>query len=127
MFIITPKKTQHIHLISTLKIPLVFGIERMLMGTSMEYIEKAGQIGFAFESGTHGSEIAKQNAIAGLMSLMVNAGYIPADKLDKFEMYISYLMDKVNGLPHKLDFVYKHMIEEKDKFLMNPSFRILIQ
>jgi succinylglutamate desuccinylase len=123
MFTITPKETRHINLISTLKIPLVFGIEHTLIGTSMEYVEEAGHLGFAFESGTHGSEIAKHNAIAGLMTLMVDGGYFPAEKLDKFDMYFSYLMDKVDGFPHKLDFVYKHLIEEKDEFLMNPGFK----
>lgn len=122
MFTITPKETRHIELLSQLKIPLVFGIEHTLIGTSMEYVEDAGHVGFAFESGTHGTVMAENNAVAGLMTLLVDAGYIPADKLEKFGMYYAYLMDKVDGYPHKLDFVYKHIIEKGDEFEMNPGF-----
>lgn len=122
MFTITPKETRHIELLSQLKIPLVFGIEHTLIGTSMEYVEDAGHVGFAFESGTHGTVMAENNAVAGLMTLLVDAGYIPADKLEKFGMYYAYLMEKVEGYPHKLDFVYKHIIEEGDEFRMNPGF-----
>jgi len=121
MFTITPKESRHIELLSQLKIPLVFGIEHTLIGTSMEYVEEAGHVGFAFESGTHGTVMAENNAVAGLMTLLVDAVYIPADKLEKFGMYYAYLMDKVEGCPHKLDFVYKHIIEEGDEFVMNPG------
>ena len=123
MFTITPKKTRHIELLTQLKIPLVFGIEHTLNGTSMEYVEEASKVGFAFESGTHGTSKAQNNAIAGLLTLLVDAGCIPAEKLDKFEMYHTYLMDKVEGYPHKLDFVYKHIIEKDDHFRMNSGFK----
>ncbi len=123
MFTITPKEIRHIELLSQLKIPLVFGIEHTLIGTSMEYVEDAGHVGFAFESGTHGTVMAENNAVAGLMTLMVDTGLIPADKLEKFGVYYAYLMDKVNGFPHKLDFIYKHIIEEGDEFKMNPGFK----
>jgi len=123
MFTITPKEMGHIALLSQLKIPLVFGVEHTLIGTSMEYVEDAGHIGFAFESGTHGTVMAENNAVAGLMTLMVDAGIVPADKLEKFGMYYAYLMKKVEGFPHKVDFVYKHIIEDGDEFDMNPGFK----
>lgn len=122
MFSITPKESRHIELLSQLKIPLVFGIEHTLIGTSMEYVEDAGHVGFAFESGTHGTVMAENNAVAGLMTLMVNTGLVPANKLEKFGTYYAYLMEKVEGYPHKIDFVYKHIIEDGDDFVMNPGF-----
>ncbi len=122
MFAITPKESRHIELLSQLKIPLVFGIEHTLIGTSMEYVEDAGHVGFAFESGTHGTVMAENNAVAGLMTLMVNVGLIPANKLEQFSTYYAYLMEKVEGFPHKIDFVYKHVIEDGDEFVMNPGF-----
>lgn len=123
MFSITPKEDRHIDLLSQLKIPLVFGIEHTLIGTSMEYVEDAGHIGFAFESGTHGTDIALDNAIAGIMTLLVCAGLVPANHLRQFGDYYAHLMQKVEGLPHKVDFVYKHVIEDGDDFVMNPGFR----
>lgn len=122
MFAITPKEEHHIELLSQLKIPLIFGIEHTLIGTSMQYVEDAGHIGFAFETGTHGTKTAEKNAIAGLMTLFVISGMIPANKLPDFGEYYAYLMNKVENYPHKADFVYKHIIEEGDEFVMNPGF-----
>ena len=122
MFAITPKEERHMELLSQLKIPLIFGIEHTLIGTSMEYVEAAGHVGFAFEAGTHGSKSAEVNALAGLMTLFATSGFIPANKLPNFGEYYAYLMNKVEEYPHKADFVYKHIIEDDDEFVMNPGF-----
>lgn len=123
MFSITPREERHIELLSQLKVPLIFGIEHTLIGTSMEYVEDAGHVGFAFETGTHGTKAAENNAYAGLLVLLVCSGVVPASKLEGFGEYYEYLNEKVAGLPHKVDFHYKHIIEEGDEFVMNPGFR----
>jgi succinylglutamate desuccinylase len=122
MFSITPDDEDHIQLLTQLKVPLIFGIEHTLIGTSMEYVEDAGHIGFAFETGSHGTKEAEDNAYAGLMILMVITGLIRAANLPDFGVYYDYLSRKVEGLPDKVDFVYKHIIEEGDDFVMNGGF-----
>ncbi|MEQ9264246.1 MAG: succinylglutamate desuccinylase/aspartoacylase family protein [Balneolaceae bacterium] len=122
MFSITPREERHIELLTQLKIPLIFGIENTLQGTSMEYVEVEGHIGFAFETGSHGTVEAERNAHAGLLVLLVSMGIVPAKELKDFGEYYSYLMEKVEGYPHKVDFQYKHIIEEGDDFEMNPGF-----
>ncbi len=123
MFSITPREERHVELLSQLKIPLIFGIEHALQGTSMEYVENAGHVGFAFETGSHETKEAENNAFTGMMVLLVNAGLIPADKLEHFGEYHAYLMRKVDGYPHKVQFLYKHIIEEGDEFEMLPGFK----
>ena len=123
MFAITPKDVQHLDLLSQLKIPLIFGIEQNLIGTSMEYVDGAGHLGFAFESGTHGTKEAEFNALAGLMILLVCSRVVHAGDLPEFSEYYTYLEEKVEEFPHKTDFVYKHVIEPGDKFVMNPGFK----
>lgn len=123
MFCITPRKERHVELLSQLKIPLIFGIEQALQGTSMEYVESAGHVGFAFETGSHETKEAENNAFTGMMVLLVNAGLIPADKLEHFGKYHTYLMRKVDRYPHKVQFLYKHIIEEDDEFEMLPGFK----
>ncbi|MCG8372758.1 MAG: succinylglutamate desuccinylase/aspartoacylase family protein [Balneolales bacterium] len=123
MFSIIPHEERHVELLSQLKIPLVFGIQHTLIGTSMDYAEDAGHIGFAFETGSHGTEEAELNAVAGMMMLLVSCGLIPARHVHHFADYHTYLMNKVEGFPHKVEFVYKHVIEEGDEFIMNPNFR----
>ncbi len=123
MFSITPREERHIELLTQLKVPLIFGIQHTLIGTSMEYVEEAGHIGFAFETGTHGTPEAEENALAGLIVLMVSKGLISAEKVEHFSKFYSYLMEKVNGFPHKVSFLYKHIIEEGDNFVMNLGFK----
>lgn len=123
MFAITPKEERHMDLLSQLKIPLIFGIEHNLIGTSMTYVDEAGHLGFAFESGTHGTKEAEINALAGLMILLVASKVISPKKLPTFGEYYGYLLEKVEDFPHKADFVYKHVIEAGDEFVMNPGFQ----
>lgn len=123
MFSITPREERHVELLSQLKIPLVFGVEHALVGTSMEYVEDAGHIGFAFETGSHETKEAEENAYAGLLVLLVASGLVPANRLKHFGDYYSYLMNKVEGYPHKVQFVYKHIIEEGDEFEMLDGFQ----
>lgn len=123
MFSITPREEKHIELLTQLKVPLIFGIQHTLIGTSMEYVEEAGNIGFAFETGTHGTKESEENAFAGILVMLVSTGFISAEKVEDFSRYYSYLMDKVRGFPHKVDFQYKHIIEEGDDFVMKPGFK----
>ncbi len=123
MFCITPRKERNIEVLSQLKIPLIFGIEQALQGTSMEYVDDAGHIGFAFETGTHGTKVAEDNAYAGLLILLASSGLISATRLQDFDKYYDYLMEKVEQYPHKVEYVYKHIIEEGDNFEMLSGFK----
>ena len=123
MFTITHRDVNHIELLSQLRIPMIFGIEHTLRGTCMEFVDHVGQIGFAFESGRHDTDEAKYNAIAGLVLLLVSAGMLSASEITNYIDYFEYLNNEVKSLPHKLDFLYKHVIEEGDDFEMKPGYR----
>ena len=123
MFSITQREEGHIELLSQLKIPLIFGIEHTLHGTSMDFADEHGHIGFAFEAGSHGTDEARQHALAGLLVLMVASGLLHASTLPTYSDYYDYLMGQVHALPHKVRFVYKHIIEEGDEFEMCPGFK----
>lgn len=123
MFCITPRKKRNIEVLSPLNIPLIFGIEQALQGTSMEYLNEAGHIGIAFETGTHGTEQAQKNALAGLLILLSSVGFISSTKIPDFNKYNAYLMTKAENFPHKVEFVYKHVIEAGDAFVMRAGFK----
>ncbi|MFA5668105.1 MAG: succinylglutamate desuccinylase/aspartoacylase family protein [Balneolaceae bacterium] len=123
MFCITPRKERNIEVLSPLNIPLIFGIEQALQGTSMEYLNEAGHIGIAFETGTHGTEQAEKNALAGLLVLLTSAGLIASTEIPGFDTYYAYLMAKVENFPHKVEYVYKHIIEDGDEFVMKSDFK----
>lgn len=123
MFSITQREEAHIELLSQLKIPLIFGVEHTLHGTSMDFADEHGHIGFAFEAGSHGTDEAREHALAGLLVLMVASGFLNASTLPTYSQYYDYLMNQVNNLPHKVRFVYKHIVEEDDEFEMRPGFK----
>lgn len=122
LFTITSNDERHSEILSKLKVPRIFGVQNTLQGTSMEYVEEAGHIGFAFESGTHGSKEAEENAYAGLLILLESLDIISRDYIEDFETHYDYLIDKINDYPEKVDFIYKHVIEAGDEFVMNQGF-----
>ncbi len=123
MFIIAAGEDDESDVLSALEIPQVFGVDRSLRGTSMDYAENAGKFGFAFEAGTHGSDDAEENAFIGLSILLVNLGVISKDIIPDFDEKVTSLKKKVKGIPKKMEYLYKHIVEEGDNFVMNPGFK----
>lgn len=123
LFAISTRDEANIRLLAQLKVPLIFGIEKALHGTALKYVQNTGNIGFAFEAGQHFSESAEDNATAGIMCLLIAAGCIDAGELEDFSRYHDYLSKQTAGLPHKVEFLYKHIIEPEDDFSMRPGFK----
>ncbi|MEQ8524966.1 succinylglutamate desuccinylase/aspartoacylase family protein [Gracilimonas sp.] len=123
LFVISTRDEENIELLAQLRVPLIFGIEKALHGTALKYIQNTGNIGFAFETGQHFSENAEDNASAGILCLLVAAGCISASNIEDFTRYYDYLNKQTQSLPHKVEFLYKHIIEPEDNFKMRPGFK----
>ncbi|WP_421775464.1 succinylglutamate desuccinylase/aspartoacylase family protein [Gracilimonas sp.] len=123
LFVISTRDEENIELLAQLRVPLIFGIEKALHGTALKYIQNTGNIGFAFETGQHFSENAEDNASAGILCLLVAAGCISASSIEDFTRYYDYLSKQTQTLPHKVEFLYKHIIEPEDNFEMRPGFK----
>lgn len=123
LFAISSRAEKNVDLLSKLKVPLIFGIEKALHGTALKYVQNAGNIGFAFEAGMHFSERAEFNATAGLYSLLVASGCLDVSYIPDYKIYDDFLSEQTAGLPEKVEFVYKHIIEEGDEFKMRPGFK----
>lgn len=123
LFVISTRDERNIELLGQLRVPLIFGIEKALHGTALKYFQNTGNIGFAFEAGQHFTEAASKNATAGLMCLLAASGFISATDIEDFARYYAYLNAQTEALPHKVEFLYKHIIEPDDDFKMRPGFR----
>ena len=123
LFSITSDDERHSRILSKLGVPRIFGLQHSIPGTSMDYVEDAGHIGFAFETGTHGSKEAEDNAFAGLLVLLESIGMIDRSDITDYDICHDYLMSRVSGYPSKVQFLYKHIIEEGDEFIMRPGFQ----
>lgn len=123
LFVISTRDGRNVELLAQLRVPIIFGIEKALHGTALKYIQNTGNIGFAFETGQHFTEFAEDNATAGLMCLLVASGCILASGIEDFTQYYDYLNTQTEELPHKVEFLYKHIIEPEDRFEMRPGFK----
>ncbi|MEO1020929.1 MAG: succinylglutamate desuccinylase/aspartoacylase family protein [Bacteroidota bacterium] len=123
MFTVSVRDEKNIDLLSQLHVPLIFGIERALHGTALKYMQNMGAIAFALESGKHFSKAAEDNAKAGLILLLTAAGCIHASDIPDFARYYDYMLEQNAQLPHKVEFVYRHIIEKDEEFVMRPGFK----
>ncbi len=122
MFCITPDNARNMEILSPMNVPLIFGIEKALKGTSIEYLEKAGHIGVAFETGTHGTKEAEDVAFSGLLMLLDSTGLLEKKYIPEFEEYQRFLKEKGAKYPKKLRYLYKHIVEPGDGFVMEPGY-----
>lgn len=123
IFAISSRAEEHVEVLEKLKIPLIFGIEKALLGTALKFMQLNGHIGFAIEAGTHFSEKAEYNAIAAPQVLLVSTGCLAKNDIPNFKAYNNFLKEQTDILPQKVEFVYKHIIEEGDRFMMNSGFK----
>ena len=123
MFAITARNDSHIDLVSSLHVPLVFGIDEALPGTALRYFQTFDYMAFAFEGGNHQSRITIENKTAALMLLVCNAGNVHASDIPEYRKYDRHLIQQTEHLPSRVELVYQHIIEPGDEFEMRPGFK----
>lgn len=123
MFAITAEKKKHVDLLSSLHIPLIFGIENTLRGTALRYYQDQGYMTFALEGGQHTNDLTIYNVTAALMMLLKNCGVIDADSIDKLKEFDRHLKEHTQNVPPKVELIYQHIIEEGDNFSMRSGFK----
>lgn len=123
MFAITANKQKHVDLLSSLHVPMIFGIENTLRGTALRYYQDQGYLTFALEGGQHENDLTIYNCTAALMVLLKECGSLPDDGFANMEEFDEHLRDHTQYIPAKVELVYQHIIEEGDNFSMREGFR----
>lgn len=122
MFAITARKDRNMELISSMHIPMIFGIEEALRGTALRYFQDLGYITMAVEGGNHQNKLTITNNTAALILLVARAGCLDPAEIPDFEEFNHHLKQQNYHLPTKVELVYQHIIEEGDRFKMQPGF-----
>ncbi|MDX1638926.1 MAG: succinylglutamate desuccinylase/aspartoacylase family protein [Balneolaceae bacterium] len=122
MFAITARKENHVELLSSMHVPMIFGIEEALRGTALRYFQDVGFITFALEGGNHQNKLTITNNMAALMLLLAHAGNLPPSAMPDYGKYHEHLQLQNRQLPTSVEFVYQHIIEEGDRFEMRPGY-----
>ena len=106
-----------------LKIPatLLLGIEEILDGTILEYINNLGAVTFGFEAGQHSDKTAVENQEALIWLALANAGILQKTDFD-YEHYFRKLKANAGGR-RIIEIRHRQQIEETDKFKMQPGYK----
>lgn len=123
MFAITAREKDHIDILSSLHVPLVFGIEEALRGTALRYFQNFDYISFALEGGNHQNKVTIKNKTAALMLLICEAGNLSSADIPGYDNYNRHLIEHTRKLPSKVELVYQHIIEPGDEFEMRPGYK----
>ena len=123
MFAITAPKDSHTELLSSLHIPMIFGIEDTLRGTALRYYQDLGHVTFALEGGQHENELTVYNETAALLLLLQEVGFIEKKAIRQVKEFEKHLDNHTEHLPKKVELIYQHIIEEGDNFAMRPGFK----
>lgn len=122
MFAITAPKKKHTDLMSSVNLPMVFGIEKTLRGTALRYYQDHGHITFALEGGQHESKLTPYNQTAAILLMLEYIGCIPEGATERSDEFRNHLREHSKNLPERVELIYQHFIEEGDKFAMRPGY-----
>lgn len=123
MFAITAHKEMHVDLLSSLHVPMIFGIENTLRGTALRYYQDLGYLTFALEGGQHENALTVYNVTAALMVMLAETGFVDAVPDGKINEFDDHLEEHTRYVPEKVKLVYQHIIEDGDNFNMKPGFK----
>lgn len=123
MFAITAPKKSHTDLLTSMHVPMVFGIENTLRGTALRYYQDRGHVTFALEGGQHQNKLTAYNQTAALILLLKKMGCLGKEDFEKVDEFSEHLHEQSKHLPERVELIYQHIIEEGDQFAMRPGFR----
>ncbi len=104
-------------------VPIVLGIEEYLEGPLLSYINQKGYLSVGFESGQHLAKEAVENSVAFMWLALVYGGALLKDSITDFEEYKTKLQESGGNDSNFYEIFYKHGLEKRDQFTMEPGFR----
>lgn len=107
---------------SVLKIPIIMGLEKVVLGTAVEYFHCQGYLSLAFEGGKIGEESSVKIHEAGIWLLLNALGSINKDDIPDYEIQNQLLSDAACEFPPLTELAYVHDIKPEDEFNIFPGF-----
>ncbi len=104
-------------------VPLVLGLEELVDGTLLEYLDESGFVSAVFEIGQHEEDIAARRGVAGLMIALAGAGLLDRERDSRVSRARRYLAAETRELPPVVEMQWRHPVEAGDGFRMRPGFR----
>ncbi len=102
-------------------VPFIEKLSESLPGTALSYFGRLGMTSVVFEGGTHRSAEATDNLEAGLWHSLAYLGFIKPD-LPQVVKSRSHLEKISESLPHHLELIYRHKLNDYHRFKMNDGY-----
>ena len=110
------------HYASLLNIPVILGLEKVLKGTTLHYFNDLRMTAFCIETGQHDAPRSIAITEAAIWKSLEVMGIMKKSDIPDFERHEALLEEQLTGLPHIVDFVYRHPVEPEDGFKMLPGY-----
>jgi succinylglutamate desuccinylase len=102
-------------------VPFIEKLSETLPGTALSYFGRKGMTSVVFEGGKHESPEATENLTAALWHSLAYFGFVD-ENLPEVVQSRQILNDISKKLPHHLELVYRHKLEDYHNFKMNPGY-----
>jgi succinylglutamate desuccinylase len=104
-------------------VPLVLGLEELVDGTLLEYLDEHGYVSTVYETGQHGESAAVYRAEAGIWLALAHAGLVDARSTPRVRAAYQYLRKETRELPEVVEMQYRHHVMPDDGFAMREGYQ----
>jgi succinylglutamate desuccinylase len=122
VFIVIPQEESRLEIPESMNIPIIFGLEKKIGGTLLNFFPSQDFISFAFEGGLIGSEIAVKLHMTGVWDVLFSSGCIEVEREERHHDVLEYIRNDQMPHPTQVSIQYRHAINRQDEFKMLPGF-----
>lgn len=110
------------HIAFALPVPVILGLEELLTGTMLSFLDGLGHVSAVFEGGQNEDPVTVDNDVAAIWIALEAAGALdPADVPDR-AAHLEQLRSRTRDIPHVVEVCYRHAIRSEDAFVMRPGY-----
>lgn len=110
--------------IKGMPVPKILGLDEMLNGPLLSYLNAQGHVTVCFEAGQHTSPKAYANHMAIVWMVMAQAGSLSTEQMPDYNKQVARLvMETTENLRGFFAVRYRHGIKGREDFKMVPGFR----
>lgn len=117
-FCITNTNPRSTELALQIPVPVINGMTSKISGTTLEYFDQLGLPAIAFEAGQHAEPEAVNRIKAGLVSVFSKTACLAESAMEKYQAAYDKMEQDYAHLPHNVNVLYRHPVEEEDAFEM---------
>lgn len=113
---------QNRHIAFEIPVPLILGLEEVIAGSLLEYVGERGHAAIAVEGGQHVDARTAEHHEAAIWLALLAAQAIRAEDIRHLARHRARLSAASRGVPHVVEIIHRHGVEEDDDFEMLPGY-----